>query len=112
MSLYVNIRPTEVLIDFLAKKDISTTILYDAKYEIHRDILWDLNDDLSRFGGFQTIGDAEDDANSKNYTNYTVREIISDNGVVYYTYRVNQNNDFVCGILAPKKPRYGLIRGG
>jgi outer membrane protein assembly factor BamB len=89
-----------------------TVIYSDVVYAKEYDILWDLNDDFSRFGGFKTVEDANQDAASKHYTNITIRKIISDKGVIYFTYRVNQNNDFVCGILAPKVPKYGLIRGG
>jgi hypothetical protein len=112
MPYYVTMRPIEILIGLVATKDMPTTIEYNIKYEISAEILWELNVDLSRFGGFHSADDADKDAKSKNYTNYTIQEIINDDGAVFYSYRVNQDNDFVCGISTPKKPKYGLIRGG
>jgi hypothetical protein len=109
---YISMKPTDMLIGFLPVKDMPTLSQIEMVYSKERDILWDQNDDFSRFGGFKTIADANQDAASKNYNNITIRKIINDNGVIYFTYRVNQNNDFVCGISAPKVPKYGLIRGG
>ena len=109
---YISMKPNAMLIGFLPIKDMPTVIHSDVVYAKEYAILWDQSADFSRFGGFKTIEEANRDAASKNYNDITIRKIINDNGVVYFTYRVNQNNDFVCGILAPKVPRYGLIRGG
>ena len=105
-------RPIEILIGFLPAKDMPNIIQHNVKYATEDDILWDLNGDFSHFGGFKSIEDADADAKSKHYNDYTIRKIYNDDGVIYYSYRVNQDNEFVCGILAPKVPRYGLIQGG
>ena len=109
---YVNVRPIQLLTGIVAVKDMPNILRHNIKYEMEVDNVWDLNDDLSRFGGFKSSAEADADAVAKNYADYTIRKIVSDNGVVYYSYRVNQKNDFVCGILTPKVPQYGLIRGG
>ena len=109
---YAVLPPTKILIGLVPLHSLPTLIRSDVRYEVAKDLVWDLNNDYSQFGAFSTIAAATADATAKNYTDFTIRQILNSTGAVYYSYYINQNNDFVCGISAPKVPQSGLIRGG
>jgi hypothetical protein len=77
------------------------------------DIHWEANDNLLSVGAFSTEIDAVNDATSKNYQDYDVKSVLIQCCVVYYTYRVNFDNEIFChiGPTAPI-PSHGLIHGG
>jgi hypothetical protein len=109
---YAVLPPTKILAGLVPLRSLPTVIRSDVRYEVAKDLVWDLNNDYSLFGAFATSAAATDDATAKNYTNFTIRQILNSTGAIYYSYYVNQNNDFVCGISAPKVPQSGLIKGG
>jgi len=75
-------------------------------------INWDDNDDLSSAGAFATESAARADAASKNYFKYIIRQILNDRGVIFFTYRVDFDNEIVCNLSTPKIPLYGMMQGG
>jgi len=109
---YVPDRPAKILQSFLPIRDLPTKIVSTINYAVLNDSLWDQGEDFSKFGAFATSQAAANDAAAKNYTDVTIQQILNQTGAIYYTYRVNYNNDFVCGISAPKVPQSGLIKGG
>jgi hypothetical protein len=109
---YVPDRPAKILQSFLPIRDLPTKIVSTINYAVLNDSLWDQGEDFSKFGAFATSQAAANDAAAKNYTDVTIQQILNRTGAIYYTYRVNYNNDFVCGISAPKVPQSGLIKGG
>jgi len=109
---YAVLPPTKILAGLVPLRDLPTVIRSEVRYEVSADLVWDLNNDYSLFGAFATSAAATADATAKNYTNFTIRQILNSTGAVYYSYYINQNNDFVCGISSPKVPQSGLIKGG
>jgi hypothetical protein len=75
-------------------------------------INWDDNDDLTAAGAFATESAARADAASKNYFKYIIRQILNDRGVIFFTYRVDFDNEIFCNLSTPKIPLYGLMQGG
>ena len=110
--LYDKNYQTEILIGFVPLKDIATLITQTINYVIDSDIAWDDNTNYSQFGAFSTSGAATADATARGYSSFSVKQLTSRTGAIYYTYRVDQSNNFVCGLSAPKVPAYGLIQGG
>jgi hypothetical protein len=109
---YVPDRPAKILQSFLPTRDLPTKIVSTINYAVLNSPLWDEGEEFDRFGAFATSQAAANDAAAKNYTDVTIQQILNRTGAIYYTYRVNYNNDFVCGISAPKVPQSGLIKGG
>jgi len=109
---YVPDRPAKILQSFLPTRDLPTKIVSTINYALLNNLLSDQGEQFDRFGAFATSQAAANDAAAKNYTDVTIQQILNRTGAIYYTYRVNYNNDFVCGISAPKVPQSGLIKGG
>jgi hypothetical protein len=95
------------------KVDLQLTTYAGIKFVPPVDIHWESNDNLLSVGAFSTEIDAISDAQSKNYQDYDVKSILNQFGVVYYTYRVNFDNEIFCRIGPPAPiPSHGLIQGG
>ena len=95
------------------KVNVQLTTYAGIKFVPPVDTYWESNANLLSMGAFATEADAVSDAVSKNYQDYDVKSILNQFGVVYYTYRVNFDNEIFChiGPTAPI-PSHGLIHGG
>jgi hypothetical protein len=95
------------------KVSLQLTTYAGLKFVPPIDIHWEANDNLISVGAFTTEIDAVNDAESKNYRDYDVKTVLNEYGVVFYTYRVNFDNEIFChiGPTAPI-PSHGLIHGG
>jgi hypothetical protein len=103
LNYIIPMRPDKAKVDI-----IYNNIKFDYLYQV----TWEGNDNLLSVGAFATEALAKADADSKGYFRYMITKILNKKGVVYFTYRVDFDNQIVCNLTTAKVPFYGLMQGG